>query len=369
MTNVEALFRPFKLKNLTLKNRIAMAPMTRAMSPGGAPGKENAVYYRRRVEGGTALIITEATTIDHPVASGDANYPNIHDPKALEGWRMVCDAVHEAGGHIMIQLWHMGMMRKPGTGPNPALKSVGPSGLLVPGKRVGETLSKTEVEGVIDAYARGAAAAMACGFDGVEVHGAHGYLIDQFLWDGTNDRDDRWGGDMLGRATFAIDVLKAVRRAMGEKAPLLLRLSQWKQQDFDVKLAYTPEDLSRLLNALAQAGVDCFHCSTRRFWEPEFEGSSLNFAGWAKRLTGKPTMTVGSIGLSDEFVASYAKDTVIEVESGHIAELVRRLEAEEFDLVAVGRALLSNADWANIVREGRYDRFKPYSKEVLASLA
>src|SRR5581483_7353429 len=147
-------------------------------------------------------------------------------------------------------------------------------------------------------------------------------------------RQDIFGGTQLPqRSRFAIEVLKAVRAAVGADFPVIIRLSQWKQQQFDAKLAGDPREMEAWLQPLADAGADAFHCSTRRFWEPEFEGSDLNFAGWAKKLTGKPTITVGSVGLTGEFVTSF--QTGERSQPASLDELVRRLERGDFDLVAV----------------------------------
>jgi 2,4-dienoyl-CoA reductase-like NADH-dependent reductase (Old Yellow Enzyme family) len=120
------------------------------------------------------------------------------------------------------------------------------------------------------------------------------------------------------------------------------------------------------LRPLVSAGVDMFHCSQRRFWEPEFEGSGLNLAGWTKKLTGKPTITVGSVGLSGEFIGSFAGDAS---EAVNIDGLLERLEREEFDLVAVGRALLVDPSWARKLHEGRFDELQPFTREAFATLS
>ncbi len=366
MTNFDILFEPYTLNGLTMPNRIAMAPMTRTMSPEGVPSDEVAAYYARRVTGGCGLIITEATPIEHDAAVDAREVPVFYGESSLSGWKKVCDAVHTVGGKIMPQLWHMGMMRRQDKSYLPEVESVGPSGLTKPGKKKGAVLTTEEIDHIIAAYASSAKASKDLGFDGVELHGAHGYLIDQFLWDGTNERSDRFGGDMLGRATFLIEIIKAVRAAVGADYPLLLRMSQWKQQDYDVKLAPTPDDLGTLLNAISAAGVDMFHCSTRRFWEPEFDGSDLNFAGWAKKLTGKPSMSVGSVGLKKDMIESMVDS---EMADEHLDELAERMGRGEFDMIAVGRALLANPDWPNKIRDGQFTDLKPYTPEVLASLA
>ena len=202
------LFTPFVAGRLSLPNRIVMAPMTRSFSPGGVPGEDVVAYYRRRAENGVGLIVTEGTVIDHPASSSDPRVPRFHGADALAGWSRVVAAVHVVGGKIMPQIWHVGTMRKAGSEPNPEAPPAGPSGLFKPGKKVGEPLTGAEVTYLVDAYGRAAGEAMRLGFDGVEIHGAHGYLIDQFFWDGTNARDDAFGGDLVARTRFAADIVR-----------------------------------------------------------------------------------------------------------------------------------------------------------------
>jgi 2,4-dienoyl-CoA reductase-like NADH-dependent reductase (Old Yellow Enzyme family) len=360
------LFKPFASPNLSLANRIVMAPMTRSFSPGGVPGADVAAYYRRRAENGVGLIITEGTLINHPAATNDVKVPRFHGEDALAGWARVVAEVHQAGGKIMPQIWHIGTVRKPGDQPNPEALPIGPSGLFKPGRQVAEPMSEAEISIVIAAYAQAAADAKRLGFDGIELHGAHGYLIDQFFWEDTNQRTDRYGGDMLRRTRFAVEVIEACRRAVGPNFPIVLRFSQWKQQDYAARLATTPDLLSQFLAPLTAAGVDIFHCSTRRFWEPEFEGSTLNLAGWTKKLTGKPTITVGSVSLDNDMFSAFRGEG-----SGvaSIDKLIEMMERDEFDLVAVGRALLIDPEWASKVRGGRMDQLLPYLGDALKVLA
>ncbi|MEQ1752927.1 MAG: NADH:flavin oxidoreductase [Micropepsaceae bacterium] len=358
------LFTPFKLKGLALPNRIVMAPMTRSKSPNQIPGDDVVAYYRRRAAGGVGLIITEGVAPDHPVALNDHNVPNFHGD-ALNGWSKVLKAVKAEGGFIMPQLWHTGLMRKPGSGPNPQLTGVGPSGLAKPGKKVTEPMSGKDIDDVIKGYATSARHAEDLGFDGVEVHGAHGYLIDQFFWEGTNERPDDYGGDMVKRTKFATDVIRGIRGSVTKDYPVILRWSQWKQQDYNVRLAPTPQALEKFLDPLVKAGVDCFHCSTRRFWEPEFEGSDLNLAGWVKKITGLPVITVGSVGLNQEFIATYQGQSAGPASLDRLIEMFNR---GDFDLVAVGRALIVNPEWANQVKAGKFSELKPFSLESLPVL-
>jgi len=362
------LFQKFESRNLSLDNRIVMAPMTRTFSPGNVPNDLNMEYYRRRAAGGVGLIITEGTCVGHKAASGYPNVPFFYGEEALAGWSRIADAVHGEGGKIMPQLWHVGAVRRPGMEPDPEVPGYGPSGMVKPGKKRCHTMTESDIADVIEAFATAARDAQALGFDGVEVHGAHGYLIDQFFWKGLNERTDDYGGDLVKRTRFASEIIKAIRAEVGPDFPIMLRWSQWKQQDYSIKLAADPVELAAFLAPLTDAGVDIFHCSTRRFWEPEFDGSPLNLAGWVKKLSGKPTITVGSVGLDSAF----AEEGQTEFMGGNTAsldELIERLAQDEFDLVAVGRALIANPDWAHKVRADEQSSLAPYSKEMLTSLA
>jgi 2,4-dienoyl-CoA reductase-like NADH-dependent reductase (Old Yellow Enzyme family) len=368
-TDVEPLFQPLKVRGLSLANRIVMAPMTRNFSPGGVPGEDVAAYYRRRAEGGTGLLITEGVGIDHPAALGDAglgesNLPHLYGEKALAGWKRVVAGVHQAGGKIVPQLWHQGVMRDPGTGPHPQAPSLRPSGLWGPVGRAGslapdyvqrmqaptQPMSESDIQDVIDAYARSARHARELGFDGIAVHGAHGYLIDTFLWGETNQRTDGWGGDRRARTRFAAEVVRAIRREAGEAMPIFFRFSQWKQQDFMARLASTPQELEEVLGPIADAGVDVFDGSVRYFDRAEFEGSPLNLSGWARKITGKLAMAIGGIGLDRGFYDSKRDGRAGGADN--IQLLMARFARGEFDLVAVGRALLSEPGWTHMLRRG-----------------
>lgn len=364
--SVQSLFEPFTVGNLTLPNRIVMSPMTRGFSPDGVPGPDVASYYRRRAESDVGLIITEGTLINHPAAASNPNWPNFHGKDALKGWSQVLDAVHEAGGRIIPQLWHVGMQRKIGDMPNHDALPIGPSGLTASGVKVTAPMSESEISAVIDAYVRAAADAKQLGFDGIELHGAHGYLIDQFFWEKTNKRTGHYGGDIVGRTRFAVEIIDACRRAVGSDFPIILRFSQWKIGDYTAKLAESPDQLEQFLTPLVDAGVDIFHCSTRRFWESEFECSNLNLAGWTKKLTGKPTIAVGSVGIDSEFTRSLFEGKG--ANKADISKLIEMLERDEFDLVAVGRALLADPAWVTKIRDGRIDELVPFTEDALKKL-
>ncbi|MFD9977117.1 NADH:flavin oxidoreductase [Streptomyces sp. NPDC059017] len=363
----EVLSRPVALNGLTVPNRIAMAPMTRMFSPGGVPGEDVRSYYARRAAAGVGLIVTEGTYVGHESAGQSDRVPRFHDEEQLAGWAQVAEAVHAAGGTIVPQLWHIGMVRKQGQPPYADAPAVGPSGIRVDGTEgTGKAMTRSDLDDVIGAFAEAAGAAERIGFDGVELHGAHGYLLDQFLWERTNRRTDAYGGDAVARTKFAAEIVTAVREAVSPDFPVIFRYSQWKQEAYEAKLAETPEELESILTPLAAAGVDAFHASTRRYWLPEFEGSDLNLAGWTKKLTGRPTITVGSVGLDGDFIGAFMGEGA-PVQG--IDDLLDRMERDEFDLVAVGRALLQDPEWAAKVLEGRFEELKPYDATALKTLS
>jgi 2,4-dienoyl-CoA reductase-like NADH-dependent reductase (Old Yellow Enzyme family) len=365
--NINSLFRPFNLKSLHLKNRIVMAPMTRSFSPGGVPTADVAAYYQKRAEGEAGLILSEGTVINRVSSSNDANIPHFYGEKSLAGWKKVIDGVHSEGGSMGPQIWHMGVMNNHASGWLPPAPFEGPSGLNSPGVSNGNTMTESDIADTIAAFGQAAADAKALGFDCVEIHGAHGYLIDQFFWEGTNLRTDSYGGKTLAeRSKFAVEVIKEVRKRVGEDFAVIIRLSQFKPAAYNFQLAKTPQEMEAWINPLAEAGVDIFHCSQRRFWEPEFAGSDLNFAGWAKKLSGKATITVGSVGLSGDFFGSFAGESS---EPSSLDELIRRFDRGDFDLVAVGRPILVDPFWPKKIHEGRLDELKGFSREALGELS
>ncbi|WP_264551194.1 NADH:flavin oxidoreductase [Flavobacterium sp. N2038] len=360
------LFSPFNLKTLNLKNRIVMAPMTRSFSPNGVPTNEVASYYQKRAEGEVGLILSEGTVIDRPSSSNDANVPHFYGTESLKGWEKVINEVHAAGGQMGPQIWHMGIMDNHHSGWVPPVPFEGPSGLNRPDFRNGITMSEKDIEDTILAFGKAAADAKRLGFDTIEIHGAHGYLIDQFFRAETNLRTDIYGGKTLPeRNRFAIEVVKEVRRQVGNDFAVIMRFSQFKPSDYNYKLAKNPQELEAWLTPLVDAGVDILHASQRRFWEPEFEDSDLNFAGWAKKVTGAPTITVGSVGLSSDFFGAFAGESS---EPTSLEELNRRFDRGDFDLVAVGRPLLSDPNWVAKIKAGQLDQLKGFSKEALGQL-
>ncbi|MER5433163.1 NADH:flavin oxidoreductase [Streptomyces sp. NPDC002588] len=363
----DILSRPVAINGLTVPNRIAMAPMTRMFSPDGIPGEDVVSYYSRRAAAGVGLIVTEGTYVGHDSAGQSDRVPRFHGAEQLAGWAKVAEGVHAAGGTIVPQLWHIGMVRKAGEPPFADAPAVGPSGIRLDGTEgEGHAMTQRDLDDVIGAFAEAAAAAERIGFDGVEIHGAHGYLVDQFLWAGTNRRTDAYGGDPVARTKFAAEIVAAVRETVSPEFPVIFRYSQWKQEAYGARLAESPEELDAVLAPIAAAGVDAFHASTRRYWLPEFDGSDLNLAGWTKKLTGRPTITVGSVGLDGDFIKGFKGEGS---PLKGIDELLDRLERDEFDLVAVGRALLQDPEWAAKVLAGRTHELRPFDAAALGSLS
>jgi 2,4-dienoyl-CoA reductase-like NADH-dependent reductase (Old Yellow Enzyme family) len=378
MTGIDALLKPLEVRGARLANRVVMAPMTRYSSPGGVPTDDVAAYYARRAASGIGLVVTEGVGVAHPAAVDHPNVPLMYGA-ALTGWRKVVNAVHAAGGRIWPQLWHQGPMWRVEYGEGSVGEAMRPSGVWGPADgmisipasarnaALAETraMSDSDIQDVIDGYAASARNVKALGFDGVAIHGAHGYLIDTFLWGYTNRRPDKWGGDPRARAEFGCAVVRAIRREVGDDMPIALRFSQFKMQDYKALLASTPDELGELLQPLADAGVDVFDGSQRFFDTPIFEGSDLNLAGWAKKLTGKLSMTVGGIGLDKSSgPAKHIDDR--QQTTNNLPRVIERFERGEFDLVGVGRSILNDPNWFAKAREGApFEAFDPQNLERL----
>ena len=372
------LFQPISIGKLTVPNRTVMAPMGRLFAEDGVQPPEAASYYSRRAAGEVGLIICEATGVDHPMSQDSGVVPRMHGDAALASWKRVVDAVHAVGGKVVPQLFHQGMLRG-GVASDGTLDSARPSGTIgTPGSTsfapdfIEKALTPTrpmtdsEIQDVIDGFARSAANAAALGFDGIAIHGAHGYLIDGFLWNESNSRSDRFGGDQRQRTTFAVEVIKAVRSAIGSDLPIIFRFSQHKSHNYDARLVERPEDLEAIVGPIVDAGVDALDTSIRRFWQPAFDGSPLSLAGWTKKLAGNiPVITVGSVGLNNTASETFLKQEGGEVDN--IPDLMERFNAGEFDMVAIGRSLIGDPDYVRKLRTGEPPI--PFTRAQLMSMA
>jgi 2,4-dienoyl-CoA reductase-like NADH-dependent reductase (Old Yellow Enzyme family) len=341
-----ALFAPIKVGEHELRNRFVMAPMSRRSSPDGTPNQDSVEYYRLRASGGVALVITEPAYVRGPAAGPHTEVPRMYGPERASAWKQVVDAVHDEGARIFPQIWHTGASRGANPEFEPHLPTLSPSGVGVDGQEVGTVLDEATMDQIATAFGDSAHYAQELGFDGVELNGAHGFLLDQFLWSRTNRRTDRFGGDPAARAQFPADVVRRIRSAVRPDFIVSFRFSQWKIGDYTAQIARSSDELAHLLMPLVDAGVDVFHASTRRHWEPAFptEGP-LGLAGWTRRITKRPTITVGSVGVS-----SSAGEGVV---TAGLPDLVEQFARAEFDLVSLGRALLADPSWVEKTQANR----------------
>ena len=359
--DITPLFQPLLVRGLQLRNRFVMPGMQRYWCADGAPDQRLREYYRRRVLGGVSLVISESCAVDHPSATKNPTFARI-SPGTREAWRTCLAGVHEAGGAMFLQLWHQGAVNYGGDAEsNPDFVALSPSGLSHPGETFGRAATGAELSSIKRAFVRGALDAAEIGADGVELHSAHGFLLDQFLWPGTNLRTDRYGGSAItGRATFVAEVAQAVREATGPDFVISIRISQWKESDYDAKIVEEPGELGQLVSMLRSAGVDIFHASTRRFWTPEWKGSDLGLAGWVKSFTDAPVIAVGSVGLDIDVMASLDGQEGRPTGASRIAELVHRFQRGDFDLVSVGRSQIGDPEWVSKVADHRIPDIRPF---------
>lgn len=327
----DPLFQELELGALTLPNRVLMAPLTRSRSsqPGDIPNDMNARYYRQRASAG--LIISEAAQVS-PQGKGYAFTPGIHSAEQIEGWRKVTDAVHAAGGRILLQLWHVGRISHPGLQPDGALP-VAPSAIRpkaqtyisadsgmvdIPEPRALET---GELPGIVEQFRQGAANAKAAGFDGVEIHAANGYLIDQFLRSRSNRRGDAYGGSAENRCRLALEITEAVTGVWGrERVGIRVSPTGSFNDMYDDNPVETYGVLARGLDRLGIAFIEVV--------EDSFQGNNAS---------GRPEEVIDAIraGFGGRYIAN----------GGYSAgEARQRIESGRADAVTFGRLFIANPD-------------------------
>lgn len=335
MSSASRLFTPIRIGSLTLPNRIAMAPMTRNRAgPGLAPTALNALYYRQRSSAG--LIITEATQVCAE-GVGYPMTPGIHTPEQVRGWRLVTDAVHDAGGRIFAQLWHVGRISHPSLQPGGALpvapSAIRPAGnaTTYEGPKPFETpraLATDEIPAVIEQFRHGARCALEAGFDGVEIHGANGYLVDQFIRDGTNQRTDRYGGSIENRARFALEVVRAVADVWGPERTAI-RLSPGgtfnDMRDSDPRATF-----GYLISELDKLNLAYLHLA-------ETSEADLRHGGVPFRAADFRHLFRGPIMANEAYDGPRAEATLA---AGHA------------DIISFGRLFLANPDLPERLRRG-----------------
>ena len=360
-------FQPCTIGSLKLKSRIAMAPMTRRMaSEDGIPKESIINYYRQRAEGGTGLIISEGTFIDSKHAQDSLSVPRFETEAQWEGWKKVVEAVHETGGAFAPQLWHIGRRAIDPIGPSASKAPSQPDGSV--GSNVRE-MTTADFEHVTKNYVAAAKAAQSIGCDAIEIHGAHGYLLDSFLSPAINHRTDEYGGTLENRMRFPLAIVEAVRKSVGSDFPIIFRTSQWRADDFEEVKFPTPLELEIWVKALAQAGVDILHISTRRATDPAFplDDPRLTLAGWARNLSHLPVIGVGSTSTSIT-MDKYQLDTSAPDSVTDPMPQLSLIESGEIDLLAVGRSLIANPNWVKTVHSGEWQKLEPFHKEMLSTL-
>ncbi len=293
------------------------------------------------------------------------------EERTLDAWQKVVHAVRGEGAAYIQQLWHPGAMRKVAAGhPLADYPALSPSGLIQGGRPHGAALSAAHLDELEAAYVKAACHAQQLGANGVEVHAAHGYLMDQFLWAESNRRDDEFGGSTLAqRARYPARIVRAIRRAVGTQFVISFRFSQFKEVDYGASVAADPHDLAAFLTLLRAAGVDMFNVSSRRFVKREWPQSAhpeRTIAEWVKALTDVPVMTCGSVGLdvdmfADLFDGANPTESTVERDLRAAAQRVAR---GTLDLVGVGRAHIANNDFVSKVRRGAFAELALFNKNV-----
>ena len=319
MSNAAPLFQPFAFKGLKLANRIVMAPMTRSFSPGGVPTPAVTEYYRKRAAAAVGLIVSEGTVVQRPSASNDPDVPHFWGDAALGAWQDVINSVHQAGGVMAPQLWHVGAARNPRTTWTAPPPVDSPSGLSRPGKAFGEPMTDEAIADTIAAFAKAAGAAKRLGFDTIELHGAHGYLIDQFLRETTNLRTDGYGGSPENRIRFALEVVDAVAAEIGA-GRTGIRLSPVSPAN-DSAESNPQAVFGPLVEALNQRGIAFIHFVEGSTGGPR-DLTGFDFA-WARQT------------FKGAYIANngYTRDMAIDA-----------IASGRADAVAFGRAYISNPD-------------------------
>ncbi|MGW1741632.1 oxidoreductase [Nocardia sp. NPDC001965] len=331
-----------RIGTLRLPNRAAVAPMSRVSTAGdGVPTAAMAEYYARFAAGGFGLITAEGTYIDEEFSQAYPDQPAIVTARQIDAWRAVTDAVHAEGGTIALQLMHAGALLQ---GNRHSDRSIAPSAVLPKGAKMPSyggagpfalpaAADRADIRRIQGGFAAAAVRARAAGFDAVEIHGANGYLVDQFLTEYTNRREDEYGGDPAGRVRFAVEVVGAVRAAVGPEFPVGLRLSQTKVNDFGYRWAGAAE-AETIFRAVGGAGIDYLHLASegRDWYDTAVLDTGETITRLARTVTGLPVIANGGM---------------------HIPDLARTvLEEGHADLVALGRGALANPDWPRVIAAG-----------------
>lgn len=352
-----SFFTPGSIGKVALKNRLVVAPMTRVTaSEEGVASERMKAYYEDFTRGGFALVISEGIYIDKEWSQTYAFQAGLTSPQQVAGWREVTDAVHQQGGHIFAQIQHSGALSqgnyfREGTVAPSAVRPVGNQMTFYRGEGeypVPRELGEEEIQGIIRSFADAASyAVLQAGFDGVEIHGANGYLLDQFFTDYTNLRTDCWGGDIAGRLQLSLEVIKSVRQRVGQAIPVGIRISQGKVNDFFHKWANGEDDARIVFTLLAESGIDYLHLTEYEAWQPAFPDNSLSLIELGRKYA--PHLTI--------------------MANGSLHDECRAMQIMEMgaDLIALGRGALANHDWPERVANG--ETVREFDNAILGPIA
>ena len=361
-------FSPFELGGFTLKNRIVMAPLTRQSAlDDGTPTNEMAAYYARRARGGVSMVICEGTwQNDEFGCVGYLNQPGILTDSHIDGWRRVVEAVHRHDVPIVLQLMHAGRVADPrclhrGESPVSASDGQSPGIVLytdsddekldrgitgawpVVGFPPARALTVAEIERIADGFAEGAARAVEAGFDGVEIHGANGYLLYQFIHPDTNQRSDNFGGSAENNVRFAKLACDRVRQAIGPDKLITLRLSQDGVDDFTGRWPGGVSYAREVGAALADSAADALHWSSFAWSDNRDPDDATPMPTAIREASGKPMIVNGGIAEGEH------AETVVASSAG--------------DLCAIGRPIFAHPDWPYIVRAGEAYDWVPFDRK------
>lgn len=335
------VMQPVRFSSVELPNRFALAPMTRTSAePDGTPNALMADHYERYAKGGFGLIITEGTYTDDKASQGYANQPGIINDEQIAGWKAIVDRVHAAGSRIFVQLMHAGAQFQANRytdlpqGPSAVIPKGAPLGFYGDQTEWKTPMAMTEpdINAAIDGFARSAANAKAAGFDGIEIHGANGYLLNQFLSTHFNKRDDRYGGSLDNRLRLVTEVVNAVRKAVGEDFPVGIRLSQGTVTDPDYQLPEGEAGFRKIVEAVRDAGADFVHTTDTDINREHFTEGHGSLASVAHEVAGIELILNGGIDETNcQDVANQFPDT----------------------LLALGKKALANPDFVQRLKDGK----------------
>ena len=336
MTN-DIIFSPFKLNSFTLENRIGVAPMTRMSSPGdGIPRKDVLDFLVRRAENDAAIVYTEAIVTDYESAQGYPGQARLITQRQIEAWKPVVEAIRKEGAVSVMQMFHCGRMAWPEI--NPANRVIAPSAISPKQKNpltgepypVPDEMSIFDIEHVITGFVETARGAIAAGFDGIEVHGAHGYLISNFLSTYSNRRNDEYGGSVENRYRFAHEIIQAVRQVVPPDRLLTFRISNWGVADMEVSLFEDKPEWQQIIKMLSKEPIDAISVSTYDYSAKAF-GTDQTMARITREATDLPLMICGKI-----YDRTTAEDAL-----------------KDADIILSAKSILLNPNWVDDVRRSK----------------